>query len=161
MSKRFIAVLLLVILTSACNQPVNVTTLPEVPSVTPIANTIDSTPSETPTPLFVTATQALLNTATGSACAAPEPRVAIGDKVLVTVEDWDKLKLRSESEVSPDNILMELDQYAQLKILEGPVCVYSAETDYSYWFWKVVVIPSGEVGWIAEGDYTHYFIQKY
>lgn len=113
MSKQFIAFFMLVILTSACNQPVNVTTLP---SVTPIANTLNPTPSETPTPLFVTATQELLITATGSACAAPAPRVAIGDKVLVRVEDWDKLKLRSEAEVSPDNITMELDQYAQLKI---------------------------------------------
>ncbi|HET9913339.1 MAG TPA: hypothetical protein VFQ13_15700 [Anaerolineales bacterium] len=158
MSKSFIAILLLAVLTSACNQPVNVTTLP---TLTPIANTINPTPSETPTPLFVTATEDLLVTATGSACAAPAPRVQIGEKVLVTVEDWDKLKLRSEAAVSANSIVMELDQYSQLKILEGPVCVYSAETDYSYWFWKVVVIPSGEIGWVAEGDYSHYFIQKY
>jgi hypothetical protein len=159
MSKQFIAVLMLVILTSACTQPINVTTLPSVPSLTPIANTINPTPSATP--LFVTATESLLITATGPVCAAPAPRVSVGEEVLVTVEDWDKLKLRSDAEVSADNILLELEQYSQLKILEGPVCVYSAETDYSYWFWKVVVIPSGEVGWVAEGDYTHYFIQKY
>lgn len=158
MPKQLIAILLLVLFSSACTQPINVAPLP---SITPIANTLHPTPSETPTPLFVTATKDLLITATGSACAAPEPRVTIGDKVLVRVEDWDKLKLRSEAEVSPDNIVLELDQYAQLKILDGPVCVYSAETDYSYWFWKVVVIPSGETGWIAEGDYSHYFIEKY
>jgi hypothetical protein len=158
MSKKFAAVLLLLVLTSACTQPISVTTLP---SITPIANTIDPTPSATPTPLFVTATENLLVADTEPACAAPAPRVAIGDEVLVTVEDWDKLKVRSEAVVSPDNILLELEQYSQLKVLEGPICVYSAETDFSYWFWKVVVIPSGEVGWVAEGDYTHYFFQKY
>ena len=77
------------------------------------------------------------------------------------MEDWDKLKLRSEPRVSSDNILLELDQYSQLKILEGPLCVYSAETGYSYYFWQVVVTLSGETGWVAEGDYTHYFIEKY
>jgi hypothetical protein len=158
MSKPLIAVLLLLVLTSACSQPVHVTTLP---SVTPIANTIHPTPSATPTPLFVTATEELLVPATESACAAPAPRVEIGQEVLVTVEDWDKLKLRSEPVVSEDTVVMELDQFSQLKILDGPVCAYSAETDYSYWFWKVVVIPSGEIGWVAEGDYSHYFIQKY
>lgn len=163
MSKSFLAVFLLIILTSACSQPVNVTTLPAegnqfaqpMPSATATAlfDTIDPNPLETPTPLVVTPT--------GSLCAAPVPRIAIGDKVLVRVEDWDKLKLRSKPEVSSDTALMELDQYSQLKILDGPLCVYSAETGYSYYFWKVVVIPSGETGWVAEGDYTHYFLEKY
>lgn len=162
MSKSFIAISLLLILISACNRPINVTTLPAEeaqyaqpmasPTATALFNTTIST-TETPTPLVVTATGE-------SACAAPVPRVEIGDKVLVRVEDWDKLKLRSEAGVSTDNVVMELDQYSQLKILDGPVCVYSAETGYSYWFWKIVVTDSGEIGWVAEGDYTHYFIEK-
>ena len=24
--------------------------------------------------------------------------------------------------------------------------------------YKVAVIPGGEIGWVAEGDYSHYFI---
>ncbi len=163
MSKSFVAILLLIVLTSACNQPVNVTTQPveEIQFAQPMAS---ATPTAlflipTETPLVVTATLAVASS--GVSCAAPVPRVAIGDKVLVRVEDWDKLKLRSDPSVSPNNIVMDLDQYSQLKILDGPVCVRSAETGYSYYFWKAVVIPSGETGWIAEGDTTHYFIERY
>ncbi|MGE5776320.1 MAG: hypothetical protein ACM33V_08870 [Chloroflexota bacterium] len=162
MPKSFIAVSVLVIMVSACNQPINVTTLPtETPlfaqpmaSATPTALFDRTNVQMTETPLIVTATG-------DSACAAPVTRVAIGDKVLVTVEDWDKLKLRSEPKVSSDNVLIELDQYSQLKILEGPICVYADETGYSYYFWQVVVTSTGETGWVAEGDYTHYFIEKY
>lgn len=163
MSKSLVALALLVLLISACTQPVHVTTLPaeEIQfaqpmaslTATPLFNTANST-TGTPTPLVITATGE-------PSCSAPAPRVQIGDKVLVTVEDWDKLKLRSKPEVSSDTVLMELDQYSQVKILDGPICASSAETGYSSWFWKVVVIPSGETGWVAEGDYTHYFIEKY
>jgi hypothetical protein len=182
MSKPFIAVLLLVILTSACNQPVNITTLP---TLTPIANNINPSPSVTPTPLFVTATGQVQSTATlallptvafhsptvavgtptfvaiatvSASCPAPVPHVVVDQQVSVTVEDWDKLKLRSKAALSADTIVMELPQYTQLRILDGPVCVLSPETDSAYLFWKVAVIPSGEIGWVAEGDIWHYFI---
>ncbi len=156
MSKPFLVIFLLVILISACSRPVNVTTLSEPTQENQFAQPMPSATalSGTPTPMVVTATGQAL-------CAAPVPRAAIGDKVLVTVENWDKLKLRSNPEVSSNNVVMELEQYSQLKILDGPVCVYSAETGYSYYFWKVVVIPGGETGWVAEGDYTHYFFEKY
>jgi len=160
MSKPFIALLLLVILTSACSRPVSVSTLPtgEIQSAqsaasstpTPLFNTTNPLPAETSTPLIVTATV--------EAFCPAAPHVKIGQQVTVLVEDWDKLKLRSKPEVSPDTVLMELDQYSQLKILDGPTCVYSPETGVSYWFWKVTVISGGEVGWVAEGDYSHYFI---
>jgi len=156
MSKHFIAVLLLVILVSACSRPVAV---PAVPSVTPFANNLF--PTVTPTPLIVTSTAAPAAAPTESSCPAPATRVEVGQEVMVLVEDWDKLKLRSEPAVSAGNVTMELEQFSQLKILDGPVCAYSAETGYSYWFWKVVVLPSAETGWVAEGDYSHYFIQTY
>ena len=182
MSKQFIAILLFVVLTSACNQPINVNTLP---SLTPIADTIHPTPSETSTPLIVTATGQIQSTATlaiapnvafhtatvalgtptfvalptvSASCPAPVPHVKIDQQVSVTVEDWDKLKLRSQAALSADTIVMELPQYTQLRILDGPVCVPAPETDSAYLFWKVAVIPSGEVGWVAEGDIWHYFI---
>ena len=47
----------------------------------------------------------------------------------------------------------ELDQFTQLSIVQGPVCVYSDETGTSYWFWQVKVISSGEIGWVAEATY--------
>jgi hypothetical protein len=84
--------------------------------------------------------------------------VKIGQQVTVTVEDWDKLKLRSTPRISSDTVLLELEQYTQLRILDGPVCVSSPDTDDSFVFWKVAMIPGGEIGWVAEGDYSHYFI---
>jgi hypothetical protein len=29
----------------------------------------------------------------------------------------------------------------------------------SYWLWKVKVISSGKVGWVAEGDGQHYYLE--
>lgn len=161
MSKSLIAVLLFIILISACNQPIKVTTLPTgqeqfaqpLPSPTSTALFDLNNPPSTEPPPVVTATLA-------SACAAPATRVAIGDKVVVTVEDWDKLKLRAQPTVTSE-VLMDLDQYSHLEIVDGPFCSPPTETGTSYWFWLVTVIPTGEKGWVAEGDTTHYFFQKY
>jgi hypothetical protein len=119
---------------------------------TALFNSLNPNAAGTPTPLVVTATPEL-------ACPAPEPHVEIGQQVTVTVEDWDKLKLRSTPRISSDTVVLELDQYTQLRILDGPMCVSSSETEVSYVFWKVVVIPGGEIGWVAEGDNSHYFIE--
>jgi hypothetical protein len=90
---------------------------------------------------------------------APATHVAIGQQVTVVVDDTDKLKLRETPEISPDTEVMVLDKLTHLKILEGPVCVSSADPKVSYWFWKVQVLPSGEAGWVAEGDSSNYFIE--
>jgi hypothetical protein len=157
MSKLFITIALLALLTSACNMQVTAAASP--------AEGVQGTASITPTRLFNTVNQVSAETSTPSVVTATvepfcpaAPHVKIGQQVTVLVEDWDKLKLRSGPEISSDTVLMELAQYSQLKILDGPVCVYSAETGYSYWFWKVTVLPGGETGWVAEGDSTHYFI---
>jgi hypothetical protein len=162
MSRLFIAVSLLILLTSACNPPFAASTsaveeiqfTQPMASATPTAlfNSIAPNGAGTPTPLIVTATAEL-------SCPAPRPHVEIGQQVTVTVEDWDKLKLRSTPRISSDTVLLELEQYTQLRILDGPVCVSSPDTDDSFVFWKVAVIPSGEIGWVAEGDYSHYFIE--
>jgi hypothetical protein len=54
---------------------------------------------------------------------------------------------------------MDLDKFTKLNILDGPVCAYSNETSIYYWFWKVEVLPRGEIGWVAEGDFFRYFIE--
>jgi hypothetical protein len=168
MSKTFVVISLFVILISACTRPVatsiplveEVQSAPSVPSSTPTSlldtNISTSTPAAdvsvpTAAPIIVTAT-------TEPTCSGA-PRVQIGQEVTVVVEDWDKLKLRSEPRISPDTVVMELDQLTQLEILEGPVCVSDAETQISYWFWKVTVLPTAEIGWIAEGEYPRYFIK--
>ena len=158
MSKSLIVISLLLVLTSACNQSYDsvepsteqVQFAQPMATLTPtsLLNMVNSVPTQTPS--IVTPTAEL-------SCAAPAPHVKAGQQVTVTVEDWDKLKLRSEPALSLDTIVMELNQYTQLRILDGPVCVSS--TDSAFLFWKVAVIPSGEIGWVAEGDSLHYFIE--
>ena len=98
--------------------------------------------------------------ATQASCQRlPKPHVTIGQTVTVIVENSDKLKLRSKPGISPSTEIKELDQYTKLVILEGPVCITS-EPYTAYWFWKVKVLPNNETGWVAEGNYSHYFIIK-
>ena len=159
MSKHLIAIALFIFLTAACVQqyatPAPAT---EIQFAQPMATTTPTalfdagTDVPTSTPPIVTATAAV-------SCSAPAPHVETGQQVTVMVEDFDKLKLRSEPAVSSDNVTLELALYTQLRILDGPVCVKDAETGTEYLFWKVAVIPSGEIGWVAEGDSTHYFFQ--
>ena len=61
--------------------------------------------------------------------------------------------------ISPDTVVMELDKFTKLNILDGPVCAYSEETSIYYWLWKVKVFPGGQIGWVAEGDFFSYFIE--
>jgi len=75
------------------------------------------------------------------------------------VDDTDKLKLRETPEISPNTEVKGLDKFTQLKILDGPVCAASTDPEVSYWFWKVEVQPNGEIGWVAEGDSSNYFIE--
>jgi len=159
MSKHIIALALLVLFTTACNRTYGTPAVPAeeiqftqpMGTTTPTAllNTINSIPTQTPP--IVTATAAV-------ACSnAPAPHIRAEQQVTVTVEDWDKLKLRSDPSVSSDNVVLEMNQYTQLRILDGPICFSSV--DAAYLFWKVAVIPSGEIGWVAEGDSAHYFIE--
>jgi len=106
-----------------------------------------------------TASEQPLPTSDSSCPSAPAPRVAIGQEVTVVVDDTDKLKLRATPEISPDTVVSVLDKLTHLKILEGPVCVSSTDPEVSYWFWKVEVQPNGEIGWVAEGDSSNYFIE--
>ena len=159
MLKRFIVISLLIVLTSACTAQITTLT-PPTEEVQPVfSNTLESIATATSTPLIVVATQPALPTLDFTCPGAPTPRVSVGQQVTVVVDNSDKLKLRSERRISPDTVKMDLDQFTQVKILEGPVCVSSAETGASYWFWQVEVIPTGEIGWVAEGDSLNYFIE--
>jgi len=159
MSKRFITVSLLIILISACTRQVAAPT-PLVGTFQPVfSNTVESIPTATATPLIIGGTEQPVPT-TGVDCpGAPAFHVAIGQQVIVVVDDTDKLKLREIPEISPDTEVKGLDKFTQLKILEGPVCVSSTDPEVSYWFWKVEVLPNGEIGWVAEGDSLNYFIE--
>jgi hypothetical protein len=162
MSKRFIVISVSILLIAACNRPFAASTVPaqEIAFAQPMAtatptalfNMTNSLPTHTPS--VVTAT------AEGSCSSAPVSHVEVGQQVTVTVENWDKLKLRSKPEISAGTVLIDLDQYTQLEILDGPICVSSPETKSSYLFWKVKVLPGGEIGWVAEGDDSHYYIER-
>ena len=164
MAKRFIAVFSLVTLISACSGQVS-TPAPASEENLPVISYTLEVPVATSTPVIVMATegQAVSTVtfieATPACLGAPAPHVVIGQQVTVVVENFDKLKLRSAPEISPETEKMELDKFTQLKILGGPVCVPDAETGTFYWFWKVGVPPGTDNGWVAEGDSLHYFIE--
>ena len=79
-------------------------------------------------------------------------------QVTVIAGNSDKLKLRSDPKISPDTVISELDQFTIMVIMDGPLCVHSAETGISYWLWKVKVISTGKTGWVAEGNGQNDFI---
>ncbi len=107
--------------------------------------TITVTPKASPTKLQL------------SCETAPEPHVRIGQNVTVMVENYDKLKLRSEPRISPDTVITELNKFSKLVILDGPECVAGAD-NIMYWFWEVRVTSTNKVGWVAEGQISHYYI---
>jgi hypothetical protein len=162
MPKQFIATLILVVLVSACNRQATTTT-PAPEENLPVLSYTQEVPIATSTPNIVKATEGSTSTTVtngDTACpGAPVPHVAIGQQVSVVVENFDKLKLRSAPEISPDTDVLELEKFTQLKVLEGPVCVSDTDTGTFYWFWKVNVPPGTDIGWVAEGDSLHYFIE--
>jgi hypothetical protein len=108
--------------------------------------------------LYAGSTATTYTSTTPSACRGPHASFGVGLEVTVITGDSDKLKLRSEPEISPDAVLQELDQFTKLQIVGGPVCVTSAETGISYWLWKVKVISNRKIGWVAEGDAYNQFL---
>ena len=158
MSKRFIAMSLLIMLISACTRQISTPT-PLAGTAQPVFSTAESSPTVTATPLIVGATEQPVPTVGVDCPGAPAVHVAIGQEVTVVVDDTDQLKLREIPEISPDTEVIGLDKSTQMKILEGPVCAVSTDPAVSYWFWKVEVQPNGEIGWVAEGDSLNYFIE--
>ena len=182
MTKQLILISFLILLISACTQQVTPTS-EEVQSSQPAPSQAvesESTPSVITTWTSLASTEDAISTslagtkdaivrptltATDTAVAtstaafmlcpgAPGPYASLGSQVTVVSEDVDKLKLRSTPEISPDNVLRELNQFTQMTIVGGPVCVRSGEA--AYWFWQVEV--DREIGWVAEGDVQHAFI---
>ena len=131
MLKRFIVISLLIVLTSACTAQFTTLT-PPTEEVQPVfSNTLAAVPTATATPLVLMATEQPLPPLDFACPGAPTPHVNVGQQVVVMVDNSDKLKLRSEHKISPDTVKMDLDQFTQVKILEGPYCVESAETGTS------------------------------
>jgi len=159
MSKRFILISLLLLLITACTRQL-ATPTPLAGTAQPVFATVESVPTVTATPLTVGATtEQPVPTSEANCPGAPALHVAIGQEVTVVADDTDKLKLRETPEISANAEVKMLDKLTFLKILEGPICVSSTDPEVSYWFWKVEVISTGEIGWVAEGDSSNYFIE--
>lgn len=107
--------------------------------------------------LFAGSTATAYTATTPLACTNPRAPIAAGAEVTVTTDNSDKLKLRSEPEISPETVIQELDQFTRLEIVGGPTCI-QAENGIAYWLWKVKVLPNGRTGWVAQGDGRNEFI---
>ncbi len=83
---------------------------------------------------------------------APPIRVEVGNLVRVTTTDGDNLRLRSSPEVA-NNILQRVPAGLELRIIGGPVC----SDNFSYW--EVKIPGTSQTGWIAEGDYSIYYVE--
>ena len=161
MPKRLLVVSILVLLVSACSSQFTVLTpqAEEVQNTQPVPSNSEPIPTATATSPYISALEIPVPTIDFTCPGAPPPRVHFNQQVTVIAETFDKLKLRSEPQISPNTVKMELDKFTQLRITGGTNCVYSDETQTSYWFYWVEVIPTGEFGWVAEGDSSHYFIE--
>jgi len=169
MSKRIIAVTMLIILISACTRQI-ATPTPSTQDVQPVlSDTQVVTPqvgaaplvTEAAAPQSVPTTASVATAIDASVCpGAAAPHVTFGQLVTVVSDNTDKLKLRSEPKILSDTVIRDLDTATQLKILGGLICVQAPDATTSYWFWMVQVVSTGETGWVAEGDATHYFIES-
>src|SRR5690349_13897476 len=99
MFKRFIAMSLLIVLSSACTRQL-ATSTPLAGTAQPVFSTVESAPTVTATPVIIGATtEQPVPTTVGVDCpGAPALHVAIGQQVTVVVDDTDKLKLRETPE---------------------------------------------------------------
>jgi hypothetical protein len=83
---------------------------------------------------------------------APSIRVDVGDLVRVTTTDGSPLFLRSSPRID-NNAIDSLTRGMQLRIVDGPVC----SDNFSYW--KVKIPGTSSIGWVAEGNFSLYFIE--
>ena len=89
----------------------------------------------------------------GHPCSsAPPTRIEVGDMVIVTTTEGDRLTLRS-SPVVADNAVDKISAGVSLRVLDGPVC------SNNFTYWKVQVIGLTETGWVAEGDNYIYWLE--
>ena len=83
---------------------------------------------------------------------APPIRIETGNLVRVTTTEGDKLRLRSSPEVA-DNIIKMIPAGTELMVIDGPMC----SDDFSYW--EIQIPGTTQTGWVAEGDYSIYYIE--
>jgi hypothetical protein len=83
---------------------------------------------------------------------APPIRIEVGNLVRVTTTEGDKLRLRSSPEAT-DNIIRMIPTGTELRVIDGPMC----SDAFSYW--EIQIPGTTQTGWVAEGDYSLYYIE--
>ncbi len=168
-SRRFRSLsLLAVLLIFACSMPRLVPTPEPRPSPTPTWTLLPLgtplQPSETPGPASETAAPAsptLGPTQEAFNCPnAPPVRVQVGDRARVTFTDGLALRVRSEPEVTGNNVVVQIPEGTEFEIIGGPVCAPIPETGSSFVFWMISINQGGTTGWVAEGDSVNYYVEK-
>ena len=99
-----------------------------------------------------------ITTPTFSCEDAPLTRVQVGDIARVTYTDGTSTRLRSEPQAG-DNLVENLPEGTEFDIIGGPECTLRHGRDDSYVYWEVSVPSRSLVGWVAEGDFNHYYIE--
>ncbi len=82
---------------------------------------------------------------------APDPRVKVGDVVLVTRQDERPLNVRQEPNLG-DNVVTQVLPGDAMQITGGPFC------SDGYLWWRVR-LDNDISGWVAEGDQSMYYIE--
>lgn len=145
---KSLLLLTLFVILSACASLEAATTseatraLTAAPTATPTWSPLDVTPVVTP------------YTPAPPACAdAPETRLILHERGVVSDEDTRALRVREQPGTEGTKILDLLEVYEMFYVLEGPRCA-----DGFAWF---RVRGAKVEGWIAEGDFEVYYVEPY
>lgn len=83
--------------------------------------------------------------------AAPDPRVKVGDVVIITREDERPLNIRQDPNLG-DNVISQALPDETMQITGGPFCADG-------YLWWQVRLDNGITGWAAEGSQEVYFFE--
>ena len=154
MKKTLLFLFFTVLFLGACNFP---RPTPVVPTPTPRPPTamFKSTPLVTPTD-----TVTPMDTAESFCPGAPPPRLEVDALAQVTFSDGIPLRVRSSPEVHSDNVITRISDGTRFIIRSEPVCVIEPEGGNAFVFWPIRIEDSDLIGWVAEGDFENYYIER-
>jgi hypothetical protein len=87
---------------------------------------------------------------------APKTRLAVGDRAKITSGELSRLRTKPES---GGNVIVMIAPMTEIEIVEGPICYPRPSRNDAYVYWKVRVTSKSLEGWLAEGDFEHYYIE--
>lgn len=78
-------------------------------------------------------------------------RITVSMQARTTIIDGTQTRVRNKPNVSGE-IVKRLDEGTEFQVIGGPQC----SDGYTWW---QIELPSGDQGWVAEGDASRYFIE--